>query len=84
MSRGGSIYQRGSDGRWVGKYVPPKNPLTGKYVIGIESYRVGRSYTRPLGTEAVAKPDSESCPEMSAASSAPSETVAPKAMPPSA
>ena len=30
MSRGGSVYQRSSDGRWVGKYIPPKNPLTGK------------------------------------------------------
>lgn len=33
-----------------------KNPLTGKYVIGIESYRVGRSYTEAMGMEAVGKP----------------------------
>lgn len=26
----GSIYQRTSDGRWVGKFIPPKDPLTGK------------------------------------------------------
>ncbi|GAA2879917.1 IclR family transcriptional regulator (plasmid) [Aminobacter sp. P9b] len=33
-----------------------KNPATGKYIIGIESYRVGQSYTETMKTEAVAKP----------------------------
>lgn len=30
MMSSGSIYQRSSDKRWVGKYTPPKDPLTGK------------------------------------------------------
>lgn len=33
-----------------------RNPLTGKYVVGLESFIVGRSYADSTGMDAVAKP----------------------------
>jgi len=50
MSKG-SVYQRGSDGRWVGKFTPPKNPLTGKpsepiYVYSSRPGRKGKQEAR--------------------------------------
>lgn len=33
-----------------------RSPVTGKYVVGVESFIVGRSYTESTGVDAVAKP----------------------------